>query len=384
MMPEGQCPVCLQKHDGDGPWWRCSPCGSELCRFRFEETCSLTGVLQDPHVVSLHLSLASVAAEACLLEPFPQSGDGRDGCGKLGTVRSASAQSATVRSGGFLGWLFEEPSGEVITKAAPCAQCSTMSALLAKFPAAEELCQAKDLELHQMLEQRGPNSSSVLRLLMASCPLVLQSLERPEQQLGLITGPRVLELAVLQAAPAQEAVFRCRRKQFGSSFGLHGSPLRNWYSIMRNGLRILSHTELMGSGARFGPGVYLADRVSTAQHYCAGFAGSRYKNKLGEALQILAVVEYIKDPAAHQAHSEGITTVSDASAVMLRYLLVYGLSSHIVVDKLDEAEVKRRWTRLLDLKAPSALMLVRCWTTTCLACFGSLRFGSSNINQNHK
>ena len=26
------------------------------------------------------------------------------------------------------------------------------------------------------------------------------------------------------------------------------------YSIMRNGLRILSHTELMGSGARFGPG----------------------------------------------------------------------------------------------------------------------------------
>ncbi|CAK9104152.1 unnamed protein product [Durusdinium trenchii] len=197
-----------------------------------------------------------------------------------------------------------------------------MSALLAKFPAAEELCQAKDLELHQMLEQRGPNSSSVLRLLMASCPLVLQSLERPEQQLGLITGPRVLELAVLQAAPAQEAVFRCRRKQFGSSFGLHGSPLRNWYSIMRNGLRILSHTELMGSGARFGPGVYLADRVSTAQHYCAGFAGSRYKNKLGEALQILAVVEYIKDPAAHQAHSEGITTVSDASAAITSFVAI--------------------------------------------------------------
>ena len=120
------------------------------------------------------------------------------------------------------------------------------------------------------------------------------------------------------------------------------------YSIMRNGLQILSNTELMRSGARFGtgalipwcrfllnpfqdvygiwpwtvanltaiytritpacvdniialsfqsasppfwaqralhedPGIYLADKVTTAQHYCGGFAGSRYSTTVGEA-----------------------------------------------------------------------------------------------------
>ena len=101
-------------------------------------------------------------------------------------------------------------------------------------------------------------------------------------------------------------------------------------------------------------GIYLADRVSTAQHYCGGFAGSRYSAHAGEvrlpqflsvfpfwiiyfhaecmvlvfcltflckALQILAIVEYIDDPAVHQRHSEGITTVTDSAARNLELLL---------------------------------------------------------------
>lgn len=164
----------------------------------------------------------------------------------------------------------------------------------------------------------------------------------------MVTGPGVQQLAVLQAAPAQEAVFRQWREDFGSSFGIHGSPLQNWYSIIRNGLQILSNTELMRSGARFGTGLYLADKVTTAQHYCGGFAGSRYAANVGEALQILAVVEYINDPSVHQRHSEGITTVTDPAAVMLRFLLVYSLSSQISADKLDALEVKQRWNLLTE------------------------------------
>ena len=184
--------------------------------------------------------------------------------------------------------------------------------------------------------------------------LVEKSFCARSEQLSMVTGPGVQQLAVLQvrcrttrvqqgsghprlgkgfatqAAPAQEAVFRQWREDFGSSFGIHGSPLQNWsggpkkpdksraidncviccrpklailiwlgalssaifvlihmfeglqssrsqfnhvqqrqnrlvseklifpttsrYSIIRNGLQILSNTELMRSGARFGTG----------------------------------------------------------------------------------------------------------------------------------
>lgn len=351
LTPEGRCPVCLATHQTTG-LWRCSPCSSELCRFQFEETCSLIGLLkEDASVVALHLALASVAAEAGVLEPFPpqllsSTGTSRPGRGRVGTAARASTAAASAKTRGLFDWLFhteQQPCDEVPATATD----GSISAMLAQMPSAEKLCQASEEELKHLLDHAGPNTYPVLRFLLASCPLALHPLKRSEQ-LSMVTGPGVQQLAVLQAAPAQEAVFRQWREDFGSSFGIHGSPLQNWYSIIRNGLQILSNTELMRSGARFGTGLYLADKVTTAQHYCGGFAGSRYAANVGEALQILAVVEYINDPSVHQRHSEGITTVTDPAAVMLRFLLVYSLSSQISADKLDALEVKQRWNLLTE------------------------------------
>ena len=46
-----------------------------------------------------------------------------------------------------------------------------------------------------------------------------------------------------------------------------GSPLHSWYSISRNGLRNLSNTALMTTGAVHGAGVYLAMDSATAGAY---------------------------------------------------------------------------------------------------------------------
>jgi len=292
------------------------------------------------------------------LDPFPpQLRTDPLETGRVASVARSAASAKSERSQGLFSWLFNaDPEVSTTANAASASNVnhSLVSSMIAKMPAAEDLCEASEMQLKDLLDRVGPNASSVLRFLLASCPLALHTLERPEHQLPIVRGPGVLQLAVLQAAPAQETIFRGGSQAFGTRFGFHGSPLRNWYSIMRNGLQILSNTELMGSGARFGAGIYLADRVSTAQHYCGGFAGSRYSAHAGEALQILAIVEYINDPAVHQRHSEGIITVTDSAAVMLRYLLVYSLSSHVSVDKLDEEEVRRRWsllTRMLKAEA---------------------------------
>lgn len=50
----------------------------------------------------------------------------------------------------------------------------------------------------------------------------------------------------------------------------HGSPLENWFSILRNGIRNCSGSKLMANGSAFGSGVYGADDISTPLHYAGG------------------------------------------------------------------------------------------------------------------
>ncbi|CAJ1331761.1 unnamed protein product [Effrenium voratum] len=187
------------------------------------------------------------------------------------------------------------PLGAWLASCAPAARCSESPGKGFKAGGG----------LRELLERDVGSAGLPLLRFLSCCPLSLRKL-RSEDQLQLGGA----QFAV-QAGPSEELAFARLRGTRASSFGLHGSPLRNWYSILRNGLQVLSNSELMGSGARFGPGIYLAERVSTARHYCNGFAGSRYDAGLGEALQLLAVVEYVDDPLLRKRHSEGIVTVSD-------------------------------------------------------------------------
>ena len=41
----------------------------------------------------------------------------------------------------------------------------------------------------------------------------------------------------------------------------HGSSKQNWYSILRNGIRVLSKTKYMTAGAAHGVGVYASNNV---------------------------------------------------------------------------------------------------------------------------
>jgi hypothetical protein len=49
----------------------------------------------------------------------------------------------------------------------------------------------------------------------------------------------------------------------------HGSRAQNWYSILKHGLRIMSNTPYMSTGAAHGVGVYVSPDASTAQTYAS-------------------------------------------------------------------------------------------------------------------
>lgn len=61
-----------------------------------------------------------------------------------------------------------------------------------------------------------------------------------------------------------EKIFDNEKKPF---FVFHGSHIGNWYSIMRNGLKNYSNTDMMVNGAAYGPGIYLANTIEMAYGY---------------------------------------------------------------------------------------------------------------------
>jgi len=96
----------------------------------------------------------------------------------------------------------------------------------------------------------------------------------------------IAQFVMLSSSPEREARFQRLKRRAeayrgpgnGSFFAWHGSPLPKWHSIMRVGLKNLSNTALMTTGAAYGPGIYMATDLMTSLGYCGG--GARWKNSM--------------------------------------------------------------------------------------------------------
>lgn len=116
--------------------------------------------------------------------------------------------------------------------------------------------------------------------------------------------------------PEIEDAFRnnCKVNSNGeSSFLFHGSGFENWYSIMRNGLKIMSNTKLMVNAAAYGAGVYLSDSFYFSARYSAR---GHFDGKI-----IVAVFE-VRGNKENYRRNSGIFVVTNENDLILRYLLV--------------------------------------------------------------
>ena len=105
----------------------------------------------------------------------------------------------------------------------------------------------------------------------------------------------------------------------------HGSLYPNWYSIMRNGIKIGSKTKYFLNGAAYGNGIYLSNDINMSLGYSqvAGIgAGVGAGVGAGAPTQmILAIFEVIDNPKWRKTGT--IFVVDDENALILRYLLVF-------------------------------------------------------------
>jgi ubiquitin-protein ligase len=104
----------------------------------------------------------------------------------------------------------------------------------------------------------------------------------------------------------QESVFRAHGKK--TNFLFHGSRMENWYSMIKNGIKICSGTKLQLNGVVHGKGIYLSNSIQFAM----GYSDSG----------IIGVFEVVGDREQYKK-TNNIFVVPDETKLMLRYFLSY-------------------------------------------------------------
>jgi hypothetical protein len=132
----------------------------------------------------------------------------------------------------------------------------------------------------------------------------------------------------------------------------HGSPLGNWHSILRTGIKNMSGTRFMSVGAVLGPGVYLANDIRISLSYGmsrshVSYAASnnstaihndeskKHGKKYDDITSCIAVVEILVDPEKYCKGGD-VYVIPDDTILFPRYLL--NIKSRAAV-KFDGKEI---------------------------------------------
>jgi hypothetical protein len=121
------------------------------------------------------------------------------------------------------------------------------------------------------------------------------------------------QFVVLHDTPEREAYFTRRREASGSFFAFHGSPAENWYSILRNGLRSMSNTGYMSTGAAHGEGIYLATDLCTSMSYARATGASWINGKLKHGFHCVAICEVTSSSSNLRSPPSSATSESKAA-----------------------------------------------------------------------
>jgi len=123
-----------------------------------------------------------------------------------------------------------------------------------------------------------------------------------------------------------EDEFNEKKGSGASCFLYHGSPIENWYSIMRNGLKYCDvKSKFYLHGNAYGPGIYLSDGVGLSQ----GYSGGTYSDVILAVFEVVGTKNKYQKTGKHSVESQygNIFVVTDEKALILRYILSYPVMS---------------------------------------------------------
>jgi hypothetical protein len=180
--------------------------------------------------------------------------------------------------------------------------------------------------LKWMFSQYGGYLVSATGLVPANCRLRIPSM------------PGAYQFLLANAAPHLEKAFAAKMGRGGTKVVFHGTSLDRLYSILCQGLQILSGTPLQKTGAARGKGIYVAEEPRTSWNYASQYvplnAEPGWNSGTFDNFHVLLACE-ASGIIPGQGRS-GIHVISDPSRLILRYVFLtpHGmtapLAAHIV------------------------------------------------------
>lgn len=162
--------------------------------------------------------------------------------------------------------------------------------------------------------------------------------------------PSLMQFALMSSTPEREGAFQRlkraaelhRGKGKGSLYAWHGSPTSKWHSIFRTGLKNLSNTQFMTTGAAYGQGIYMAVDSATSMGYSRS-ASTWDKSQFESNFRIIALCEVInhknlKPPSPYYV-------VQEEEHVKVAFFFVIGCNANF---NLQAADVAKNLPKLDD------------------------------------
>jgi hypothetical protein len=219
-----------------------------------------------------------------------------------------------------LGVEVTESSGKILSFAAKSdPNYALVRDVLAVLPTVREMAgYPNSVELKRFLDTKHLLAFPLLRWILTSNRTHLAKLKSDEL---LSQVPTKHQYLMLSATPARERIFQQRKKEYGSFWAFHGSGFFNWHAILRTGLRNLSGTDLMSTGAVYGNGIYLAAESGTSIGYAQSFRGWDHSlhGQPGDEYRCMALCEVIN--AGYKANPYYV--VPKEEDIVTRYLFIF-------------------------------------------------------------
>lgn len=122
----------------------------------------------------------------------------------------------------------------------------------------------------------------------------------------------------------------------------HGSPIKNWHSILHNGLYNYSGTKKMANGQSYGPGIYLTDNINLSFQYAKS-------NKF-----IIGIYKIIGDMGSYKKTND-IFVIKDSKNVFLKYIII-GTNLNTVSDYINKRFSKKELTNKIIKESQSIII----------------------------
>ena len=166
----------------------------------------------------------------------------------------------------------------------------------------------------------GKDMYILLRFILLSCTCSID-LDKSDEIFGL----KNTDMKIYKINSVNDVKFNVKKEK--TSYLFHGSNWANWYSILRNGLKICSGSILMTAGQAYGPGIYLSDNSGLSFNY--GKSGST---------SVIGVYEVINAEKYHKGLN--VFVVNDETQLLHKYLLIIPAKNQHLTEKINTAFLK--------------------------------------------